>query len=59
VFASMDDWYRSPHSREFATKLERMARLGRALRFQHDQIVWQPLPQELQQLMRRLEGVDR
>jgi hypothetical protein len=58
----MDDWYTSRQSREFAAKLERiffMARLGRALRFRYDQIVRQPLPQELQELMRRLEGVER
>jgi hypothetical protein len=43
----MDDWYTSPQSRELAAKFERiffMARLGRVLRFQTDQIVRQPLP---------------
>lgn len=60
MFASMDDWYTSPQSREFAAKLERiffMARLGRALRYQYDAVARQPLPAELQKLMDRLGSI--
>jgi hypothetical protein len=58
----MDDWYTSPQSREFAAKFERiffMARLGRALRRLHDEVVREPLPHNLQTLVKRLEHSER
>jgi hypothetical protein len=58
----MDESLTSPQSREFAAKFERiffMARIGRVLRFQYDQIVRQALPHELQELVEKLERAER
>ena len=58
----MDERFTSQQSRAFAAKLERifwMARLGRALRYRTDQIVREPLPHELQELVEKLERVER
>ena len=58
----MDESLTSPQSLAFAAKVERiflMARLGRALRRLHDDIVRQPLPHNLQTLVKRLKCSER
>jgi len=58
----MDERLTSLQSREFAAKFERilfMARLGRVLRRLHDEVVGEPLPHNLQTLVKRLEHSER